>query len=145
MNEELKKVYFLRVVDTASKLNGICQITHKHFKNKEAILIAVPSQEAAIYVDQLLWRLPGESFLPHAIANTPTQELVAITTTSVNVNQAKIIMNLCPDIPTNVTGYSLIYDLLDLTHPTKEQLSLNRQSAFQALGYALDYAERTLN
>lgn len=139
MNEELKKVYFLRVVNTTSKLNGICQTTHKHFRKKEAVLIAVPSQEAAMYIDQLLWRLPVDSFLPHSIANEPIQELVAITTTTINVNQAKIIINLCPDIPKNVTGYSMIYDLLDLTHPTKEQLSLHRQSAYQTLGYSLEF------
>lgn len=139
MKEELKKVYFLRVVDTASKLNGICQTIHNHFRKKEAILIVVPSQEAAIYIDQLLWRLPGESFLPHAISNEPIHELVAITTTDANVNQAKIIMNLCPEVPKNLTGYSMIYDLLDLTHPTKEQLSLSRQSAYQTLGYSLEF------
>jgi DNA polymerase-3 subunit chi len=138
MNEELiKKVYFLRVTDTATKLNSICQVTHRHFNKKEAILIAVPSQEAAVYIDQLLWRQPSDSFLPHAIVNIPTQEPVVITTTSTNINQAKVIINLCPDIPPNLIEYSIIYDLLDLTHPTKEQLSLKRQSAYQVLGYQL--------
>lgn len=137
MNEVLKKVHFLRVTNTAEKLDSICQITHKHFKKKEAILIAVPSTEAAIYIDQLLWRQPDDSFLPHAIVNAPTHELVAITTTSDNVNQAKILINLCPNIPVNLTGYIIIYDLFDLTHPTKEQLSLNRQSAYAA--YSFDH------
>ncbi|MBA3816891.1 MAG: DNA polymerase III subunit chi [Parachlamydiaceae bacterium] len=138
MNEEIvKKVHLLRVTDVATKLNNICQTIHRHFNKKEAILILVPSQEAAVYIDQLLWRQPNDSFLPHAVANLPTQELVAITTTGTNVNQAVAILNLCPEIPVNLKEYSIIYDLLDLTHPAKEQLSLNRQLAYQMLGYVL--------
>lgn len=138
MDEEIgKKVYFLRVTDAATKLNSICQVTHRHYNKKETILIAVPSQEAAVYLDQLLWRQPNDSFLPHVISEVPTQELVVITTSSANVNQAKIVINLCPAIPVNLGEYSIIYDLLDLTHPTKEQLSHKRQSAYQALGYEI--------
>lgn len=133
MNEEPQKVHFLRVTDATAKLNAICQITHKHFNKGEAILIVVPSQEAAVYIDQLLWRQPGDSFMPHAIANTPTRELVAITTSAINVNQAKVLFNLCPDIPSTLTEYSIVYDLMDLSHPAKEQLSLSRQSAYQQL------------
>jgi DNA polymerase-3 subunit chi len=135
MNEELKKVHFLRVSNTAIKLDAICYIAHKHFNQKEALLIAVPSQEAALYIDQLLWRQPSDSFLPHIFSNIHTQELIAITSTATNVNDAKVIFNLCPEIPINLAEYSKIYDLFDLTHPSKEQLSINRQLAYKQCGH----------
>lgn len=130
----MKKIYFLRVADAAAKLNAICQTTHKYFSKKEALAILVPSQEAALYIDQLLWKQPHDSFLPHAIVTAPSQDLVAISTSSLNFNQAQVLINLCPEIPSNLE-YAIIYDLLDLTHPAKEQLSLARQSGYQNLGY----------
>lgn len=133
-----KKIYFLRVNDTATKLNGICHIIQTHFERKEAILIAVPSQDAAVYIDQLLWRQPEECFIPHSIVKASTKELVAITTADVNCNNAKVMLNLRSDIPNCHDAFDKIYDLLDLTHPAKEQLSRNRLSAYNQLGYAAE-------
>lgn len=133
MSDRQKTVFFLQVTDATSKLGSICNTTQKHFTNREPILIAVPSHEAALYIDQLLWRQPEESFIPHLIVNVPTKELVAITTTDINVNQARVLMNLRPEILPRLDDFDIIYDLLDLTHPAKEELSRKRLSAYKSL------------
>lgn len=133
-----KTVHFFHVNDAQSKLNSICSVAQKHFDKRDSILIAVPSHEAAIYIDQLLWRQPIESFIPHLIVNVPSKELVVITTTDVNVNRAKVLINLRPDIHPKTDEYGIIYDLMDLTHPTKEQLSLQRLSAYKSLDYLVE-------
>lgn len=135
---QTKTIYFLRVADISSKLNRICRTVQTHFDRKESVLIAVPSQEAAAYIDQLLWRQPEESFLPHMIVNTPTKEMVAITTSKTNINSAKALINLNPDIPKNIDDYLIIYDMLDLTHPAKEQLSRAREAAYRELQHLVE-------
>jgi DNA polymerase IIIc chi subunit len=133
---ELPRVCFIRVGDNASKLNQICSLVHRHFLKNERILIPVPSQEAAAYIDQLLWKMPEESFLPHAIVNIPCQERIVITTTTLsNINQAAIIINLLPALHVNPAPAHCIYELLDLTSAEKEAASRKKEAAYRAAGY----------
>lgn len=131
-------VRFLKVTDNASKLQKLRFAIESHFLKNDKILIAVPSTEAAAYIDQFLWKAPEESFLPHAIINFPTKERIAITTSNANVNQAPILINLLPTLHPNPAGVTLIYELLDLTSKEKEAISLQKQSAYANLGYLIE-------
>lgn len=132
------KILFLTVRDAAAKLHAVCTAISKHFFNKEAILVVVSSSEAAVYIDQLLWRIPEEGFLPHVIATEPTSERIVITTSKANLNQAKVIFNLCSDPVSDATAYETVYELLDLTHPDKEQLSRKRITLYETAGHRLE-------
>jgi DNA polymerase-3 subunit chi len=132
-----KQAAFLKAVDNTTKLRRIYETVSKHFLQHESILITVNSAEVATYIDQLLWRLPEEGFIPHTIANSPVQERVVITTEQKNLNQAPVLFNLCPQIVANVHEFQLIYDLLDMTHPDKERASRERQRNYQTAGFAV--------
>lgn len=125
------KVNFLTVADNASKLKQLCQVVNQHFSKGESVLIAVPTQEAAIYLDQLLWKMPEESFTPHLISNAFTEEKVAITTATNNVNRATVLLNLLPTIHPNSNEFELIYELYDQTSPEKEELSKKKQAQYK--------------
>lgn len=128
------KVLFLKVVDTPSKLQRITQTIQKHFEQNAGILIIVPTIEAAQYIDQLLWKMPAESFLPHAIVDGPTKERIAISTDTRNVNHATVLFNLCPAAHPLPHEYHTIYELYDQTHPSKEDLSRQRHEAYSQQG-----------
>lgn len=131
------KIIFLKVENSHSKLQQICTTIQKHFANKERILVLVPSDEAAIYIDKLLWRLPEESFLPHAIVNDATEEQVVITKSKNNINNAQILFNLCPENASSANGFAIVYELLDLTDAAKEQLSRKKLAAYQSAGLSV--------
>lgn len=126
------RVIFIPVKDNSSKLNAICQTVQNHFDRKNAVLITVPNNEAAEYVDQLLWRMPEESFLPHQIAVNATKELIAITTIGANINGARILFNLCPQAIPFFQEFEAIYELDDATHPNKAMLSQQRKAFYAA-------------
>jgi len=128
-------IIFLNVADNATKLKKLCETVRGHFSAKEKILIAVSSDEAASYIDQLLWRMPEESFMPHITSEKKSNEHIVITKSNENINGANVYINLRAEIPASMTGYHLIYDLLDLTHPTKADQSRKRQDAYQTSGY----------
>jgi DNA polymerase IIIc chi subunit len=132
------RVCFIRVTDNASKLQKLCAIIHSHFIKNDKVLIAVPSAEAAAYIDQLLWRMPEESFLPHAIANHTTSERIAITTALLNINQASTLVNLLPNPHPNPGSVVLIYELLDLTAKDKEEVSRRKQAAYRSAGHHVE-------
>lgn len=135
---KLTKVCFIRVTDNASKLQKLCTVIHDHFVRKDRVLIVVPSVEVAKYIDQLLWRMPEESFVPHAIANGPSRELVAITTSLSNVNGASTLVNLLPNIHPNTGPVEVIYELLDMTSKEKEGISRGKQDAYRSAGHVVE-------
>jgi DNA polymerase-3 subunit chi len=98
-------------------------------------LIAVPNFQAAQYIDNLLWRIPEESFIPHIIADAPTAEWIAITMQDQqNVNQAARLLNLCSTPSALYQQVEEVYDLYDETHPQKKDLSQQRLRLYQAKG-----------
>lgn len=128
-------IVFLRVTDNGSKTARICAIVQQHFEHGDRVLITVTNDEVAGYVDQLLWKLPEESFLPHQIVRGPSEERIAITTGKENYNKAKVLLNLCPEASPISSQFEMVYELLDETHPDKLRMSQQRQKDYQASGY----------
>lgn len=132
------RVCFIQVTDNATKLQKLCAVIHSHFIKNDKVLIAVPSTEAAAYIDQLLWRIPEESFIPHAVANHTTNERIAITTTHSNINQASTLVNLLANPHPNPGSVNLIYELLDLTSKDKEAISRQKQATYRNTGHQVE-------
>lgn len=135
---KLTRVCFIRVTDNTSKLQKLCAVIHEHFIKKDKVLIVVSSIEAAKYIDQLLWRMPEESFVPHAIAKGTTKEHIAITTNLSNINGASVLVNLLPNVHPSPGPVDLIYELLDLTSKEKEEISRNKQETYRNAGHIVE-------
>jgi DNA polymerase-3 subunit chi len=129
----LPTITFFRVRDPKTKIRIICQQVEEAFKQERRILIATPNEEAAKYIDRLLWRVPEESFLPHQIEKGPNQSWIAITTTDThNWNQASILLNLCAEISPIYDQFEAIHELLDETHPEKYQQSQKKWAEYES-------------
>ncbi len=134
----LSRVVFFQVQDSASKLKKIVESAQYHFERKEPILILVEDARSQEFVDELLWKLPESSFLPHIAADTPVPDLVAVSKAKFNVNQAKAAFNLCPT-PLLIEGpFRIIYEFEDLTSPAKKSLSSIRYDAYKQARYAIE-------
>lgn len=131
---ETSKVIFIPVKDSRTKLHAITRLAQYYFINKIRMLFCVASNEAAHYLDDLLWKLPPESFLPHLILTHPSSESIAITTTLINVNQASIIFNLRPEANPLAATCHITYDYFDETHPTKLEQSIIRKEVYTQRG-----------
>ena len=132
------EVHFLRVTDNQEKLFKICQVVHHYFDLNKSILILVPNQEVASYIDQLLWKTPEESFLPHSIVEAPSDDKVAIACSPTNFNNASIIMNLTTEIhPFN--EYEVTIELFDETHSSKKDLSKQKIERYKQQQVKISY------
>ena len=117
------RIVFFQVRDVASKLKRIAETAKAHFEKKERFLIFVEDAKAQDFVDELLWKSPESSFLPHSAADEETKDWIAITKGKRNINGARIAFNLC-STPLLIEGpFRIIYDFEDLTAPNKKNLS----------------------
>lgn len=117
--------------DNSAKIRLICARAQEAFNHEKRLLIIVPNFEAAQYVDALLWKMPSESFMPHAIVDTFTSEWIAITMQNErNVNLAPQVLNLSPKPCQLFHEVNYIHDLFDET-PEKIKFSQVKLSYYQ--------------
>lgn len=130
-------VTFWRVTSVKGKLALISSLVQQHFIRAERVLVIVPNDAAARYVDTLLWSQPAEGFVPHAVSERPLNAAVLITTTHLNLNQASILINLCPEVCPITNEFRQVHDLLDETDNAKHALAKQRLAAYHQAGYSI--------
>ncbi len=138
MTPSSSRVVFFQVSENAAKLKKIVEMARYHFGKKEPLLIFVEDEKGGNYVDELLWKFPPSSFLPHSASDESTREFIAITKTKKNVNQAKIAFNLCPTALLLNEPYKIIYEFEDLTAPVKKNLFSLRFDAYKKAGFFIE-------
>jgi DNA polymerase-3 subunit chi len=137
-NPSNARVIFFQVHDNASKLKRIVETAHSHFERKEALLILTEDDRSSAFVDELLWKMPETSFLPHIATDDPTTDWIAIAKIKKNINNAPIAFNLCPT-PLLIEGpFRIIYEFEDLTSPNKKNLSSLRYDAYKRAGHLIE-------
>jgi DNA polymerase IIIc chi subunit len=121
------EIFFTTVHDAQAKLKAITHLATLHFKKKEKLLILVADKAALYFVDQLLWRFPEESFLPHTSSENPSEEELIV------ISQKNIAcfatLNLCP-YPC-FSEAKIVYELEDLTSADREKLAKERYQAYR--------------
>ena len=132
------RIVFFQVRTQAAKLKIICDTLQQVFEQKERAIVFTEDQKAQEFVDELLWKTPEMSFLPHILCDEPTKEFIAITKTKNNVNQANIAFNLCPTPLLIETHFRIIYEFEDLSHPHKNKLSSLRFDAYKAAKFHIE-------
>lgn len=123
-------IIFLEVKTNSEKLSSLCNTIRHHYLNGDRIAISVQNQEAGKFIDQLLWKNPAESFLPHCLTAESTDERVAIVVGEDNFNHAAILINLRNTICPKLTEYEKIYEFYDHTSPEKMKLSEQKKKAY---------------
>ena len=132
------RVIFFQVKENGAKLQRIIEIAHAHLEKKEPLLIFVEDIRSQQFVDELLWKSPQTGFLPHIAADDLTTDLIVITKTKANLNQAKAAFNLC-STPLLIEGpFKIIYEFEDMTALVKKNLSSLRFDAYKQAGYPLE-------
>jgi DNA polymerase IIIc chi subunit len=132
------RVVFFQVRDPKAKVEKLAMAASSHFERKERFLILAENQAAVQYIDELLWKTPKTSFLPHFAVTEKSESWVAITAEKRNVNEARFVFNLCPT-PLFIEGpFRIIYEFEDLSSPAKQQLSQIRFDAYKKANHLIE-------
>lgn len=132
------RVVFFKVNDGSSKLKKIVEMAQFHFGEKESLLFFVEEEKGGKFVDELLWKQPVSSFLPHTFSDEKTNDLIVITKSKNNVNNARIAFNLCPTSLFLNDPFKIIYEFEDLTTPAKKKLSSQRFDDYKRRSFFIE-------
>jgi len=124
------RAIFFQIKNNKSKLNKIIETANFHFSKNENFLFIVADEDSAKFVDELLWKSPLASFLPHFVSSTYLEEKIVITTKRENLNNSKYVFNLCPN-PLMLDNINIIYEFEDFTASGKLQLSRKKYELYK--------------
>ena len=132
------RVVFFQVRENKEKIQKLVEQVAFHFERKESLILFTEDEKAAHYVDELLWKYPATSFLPHVLSDEVCSDYIAINFSKKNGKAAKAAFNLCPT-PLLIEGsFKIIYDFEDLSSPSKQQFSALRFDAYKKSGYLIE-------
>lgn len=132
------RVVLFQVKTPQEKLLTLAKTAALHFEKKEKLWILTEDEKTQVFVDELLWKLPASSFLPHCASDEPSSELISISKIKNNINQAHYTFNLCPT-PLLIEGpFKIIYDFEDLSSPSRQNLSSIRFDAYKQRRFLIE-------
>lgn len=133
----LPQVFFYQVDTLPHKLLGIYRICYHLFSKGERLVIRVLDKKAASFVDELLWKSPPESFLPHeCVEGGKSESPVVITMKEGSPNDAPHLLNLTPLPVESLGNWRSLYELEDRTNPEKREASHHRFRHYTQKGCA---------
>ena len=132
----MTKVTFYKLSNTAPSLKFVCQLIKKACAAKQQVLCLVADNQAAQQLDQMLWEIEPEAFIPHGIGTD--QMPVAISATAEPGEHHQLLINLQAEIP---TWFSRFDRVIELVQPESEQEQIKRDHFrfYKERGYALDF------
>jgi len=137
MNQK-NRVIFFQIKDVKTKLVKLVQTAMHHFEKKQKLLIQVSDDASLNYVDELLWKVPIESFLPHVVSDKRIDDFIVITKLQENLNKSLYLFNLSQEIVDLDTSYKIIYDFDDYTSDKKQEKSKKRFEVYRQAGFKIE-------
>ncbi len=130
-------IIFLTIRNTQEKLSKLCAIAHRYFEAKTPLLFMTSDDKAREFLDDLLWKMPIDSFLPHTATNMPCKDLIAVTSARQNVNEARTIFNLTSDPLITELQATTIYEFDESASTLRRKISEERFNVYRQKGYAI--------
>lgn len=125
----MKRVNFIAIKNKREKIAQIIKLALETYQKRESLLIRVKDLQAGHYLDEQLWSFSPESFLPHILTSSPTPELICITTSIQNLNNALSLINLT-DRPLMDLPFSNLYEFEDQSPRSKELYKIYKDAGY---------------
>ena len=134
--------YLLKNGQSSEQYVFACRLCEKILSQKLKAYIHTDTQEQAQYLDDLLWSYRPESFLPHCLIDTETDEEVSIVIGYADkfLEKSDVLINLSQDIPDFHASFSRIVEIIAADDESKAQGRL-RWKQYKDAGYELETHE----
>ena len=137
MNRQLPKIIFFQIKKANDKLLSITKTAATHFENKKQIIFLVENETSLKYLDELLWKEPKFSFLPHTISDLPSEDYVVLSYNKTNINKAPYTFNLTPE-PLIDVHCNAIYEFDDQTDKNRASITKKKFKFYKDLGLVIE-------
>lgn len=132
--------YILPDDQTASLQNYTCKLAEQHWQSGKRVLIQTDTADESQLLDELLWSVRADSFIPHGIASlepSDQQQPILISHQKVNDNNFQCIINLSSR-PADLSDGVSIEEILNQDEHRK-QAGRQNYKTYRDAGYTLKH------
>lgn len=105
--------YILNQAALAERINYACRLIEKAHKNRMSVIVHCESQDQAQVMDETLWSLKPERFIPHALLSEDIPSCPVIISHGDEVPPPKdILINLSQKTPTFFSQFNRHFEIL---------------------------------
>jgi len=132
------KVIFFEIKRSFQKLDKIIGAAHYHYKSSHRLLILSPNEKATSFIEDLLWKEPKESFLPH---NMDENDLILIShNRDLLKKPIHYIFNLTDFFLDLSLPERTIYEFDDITNEDKKKIVKEKFQFYHKKNYQIQSA-----
>lgn len=123
----------------AALLHAACHLTSQCYRNKQKCLLLCADKSSAEKLDDLLWQLPVEAFVPHNLTGEgPANGTPVEVCWEMPSRPGKgVLINLTTELPQNADRFAQVYDFVPADEDLKQQ-ARERYKHYRAAGHQLD-------
>jgi len=136
------KVHF-ELLEYADRIKGIANLLLRRNRLTPHVLVLCPDTDFMKQLDETLWTIHPESFLPHAIEGESKEENAKqpiLLSTNINRdNEATVLINGGLEIPPEFQGFAHIVDFVDAWDDDLKQASRERFKTYRQLSFEPTY------
>jgi len=136
------KVHF-ESLEHADRIKGIANLLLRRNRLTPHVLVLCPDEDFMQQLDETLWTIHPEAFLPHAIASddiaSNAKQPILLATHINRDNQAAVLINGGLEIPPELQDFSHIVDFVDAWDENLKQASRERFKTYRQLSFEPSY------
>ncbi len=138
------KVHFEHL-DKPDRIEGLALLLLRRQRLQPHVLVYCANEAQMLALDERLWSITPESFLPHACAGAENSEKqpILLATKVVYDNQPQVLMNAAMDVPHQLEGFLHIVDFVDAWHEHGLMASRERFRTYRHLGWEPNYLKKS--
>ncbi|MDF2178622.1 DNA polymerase III subunit chi [Aliiglaciecola sp. CAU 1673] len=116
-----------------------CRLAAQAYRSKQACLVLCEDKQQAEAVDELLWQLPVDAFVPHNLTGEgpPKGTPVEIAWQGSSRSNKPVLINLASQLPEGHQRFKRIFDFVPADDQQKQQ-ARERYKQYRGAGHQLD-------
>ena len=136
------KVHF-ESLEHADRIKGIANLLLRRNRLTPHVLVLCPDEDFMQQLDETLWTIHPEAFLPHAVASDDpannAKQPILLATHINRDNHAAVLINGGLEIPPELQDFSHIVDFVDAWDENLKQASRERFKTYRQLSFKPNY------
>lgn len=138
----MAEVTFYLLEDTENEqqtlMRAACLLAARSFRNSRKITVLCESKQQAEHLDELLWQLPSDSFVPHNLAGEGPNGVAPVEILWQAPSQANrpVLINLAAEMPAFAQRCQIIFDFVPASE-TLKQVARERYKHYRAAGHTM--------
>ncbi|MEX0941418.1 MAG: DNA polymerase III subunit chi [Pseudomonadales bacterium] len=134
----MTRIDFYQIESSETPLAFACRLIEKIYRRGHQVYIHTPGEELSKELDDLLWSLRPDRFIPHCLAASGDQAPVRIGHNLAPTDHQDVLVNLSGQVPEFFSRFDRVAEVVPGDTQSRES-ARNNYKFYQDRGYPLDY------